>query len=314
MNFELKEPVLIIGLGGVGSKLATRAKESLEYDCLLVSNDSKDLGEEDSIKISTNSIVNPSSQAIRGFAFESAEQIRERISGYSSIILMANLAGKAGSAIAPVVSSICKKEDKNLISFAVMPFRYENDRIFASGVSLKRIKEDSACTVIADNDAMLESNPNLSARECYEMANSALLHMAESIGSCQIPDRTNVLTTGGDNHDIEASLRDSFKMLYEHAPPNSVRRSVIHVLGGDDVPVGMMRTIASLTRAVGESAQVDISSVESDTSGIVMLSAVQGETKFDSYDPLGSIPAENTLDWDHPDCSYDCKLDLYQLE
>jgi hypothetical protein len=26
------------------------------------------------------------------------------------------------------------------------------------------------------------------------------------------------------------------------------------------------------------------------------------------------IPLENTLDWAHPDCSIDCKLELYQLE
>jgi cell division protein FtsZ len=26
------------------------------------------------------------------------------------------------------------------------------------------------------------------------------------------------------------------------------------------------------------------------------------------------IPQENTLDWSTPDCSIDCKLDLYQLE
>jgi cell division protein FtsZ len=26
------------------------------------------------------------------------------------------------------------------------------------------------------------------------------------------------------------------------------------------------------------------------------------------------IPQEQTLDWDTPDCSIDCKLDLYQLE
>ena len=37
-------------------------------------------------------------------------------------------------------------------------------------------------------------------------------------------------------------------------------------------------------------------------------------TKFDNYDPLGMISKEQTLDWETPDCSIDCKLDLYQLE
>jgi len=315
MNFELREPVLVIGLGGVGSKLAAKVKRSLESDCLLISNDQSDLDGEESIRISTDSIVNPSPQAIRGFALESADQIREQVSGYSSIIMMANLAGRAGSAIAPVVSSICKEEDKNLVSFAVMPFRYENDRTFASGVSLKRVKMDSACTIIIDNDAMLESNPDLTAKSCYDIANSAVLHMAESLKSSQVPNETNVLTAGKSGEDVESSLRDSLKMLYENAPPNSVKSSIIHVLGGENVPLGMMKTVSSLTQGVmGESASVGMSSVESETTGVVMLSTVQGQTKFDGYDPLGSIPIEDTLDWDVPDCSYDCKMDMYQLE
>ena len=52
----------------------------------------------------------------------------------------------------------------------------------------------------------------------------------------------------------------------------------------------------------------------SDESKVVMLSSIQGMTKFDNYDPLGMIPQEDTLDWATPDCSIDCKLDLYQLE
>ena len=45
MSFQVKEPVLVVGLGGAGSKLALEAKDSLNSDCLLISNDSKDLQE-----------------------------------------------------------------------------------------------------------------------------------------------------------------------------------------------------------------------------------------------------------------------------
>ena len=314
MGLELREPVLVIGLGGAGSRLAAGAKRLLGADCLLISNDRGDLEGENSIMVSAGPLVNPSPQAIRGFAMESAQRVREQVSGYNSVIMMANLAGRAGSAIAPVVSSICREEGKSLVSFAVMPFGYQNDRIFASGVSLRRVKADSACTVIVDNDAMLECNPDLTARECYDIANSAVLHMAGSLKTGRIPGDTGVLSTGG-GEDPEMALRDSFKMLYGNVQPGSVKSSVIHVLGGDDVPVGMMRTVAGLARdTAGRSAAVDMSSVKSESSGIVMLSTVQGQTKFDGYDPLASIPAENTLDWDLPDCSYDCKLDMYQLE
>ena len=59
MTFQLVEPILLIGLGGVGARLAEKVKKSLNSDCLLISHDQKDLTIENSIKISTKSVVNP---------------------------------------------------------------------------------------------------------------------------------------------------------------------------------------------------------------------------------------------------------------
>jgi len=61
-------------------------------------------------------------------------------------------------------------------------------------------------------------------------------------------------------------------------------------------------------------SQVNLAVSSSEESKIVMLSSIQGMTKFENYDPLGIIPQQDTLDWSNPDCSIDCKLDLYQLE
>ena len=41
MTFEVIEPVLMIGLGGAGSRLTMEIKESLNADFLLISNDKK---------------------------------------------------------------------------------------------------------------------------------------------------------------------------------------------------------------------------------------------------------------------------------
>jgi len=316
MSFQVKEPVLVIGLGGAGSKLAIKAKNSLNSDCLIISNDAKDCSTENpSIHVSTGSIINPSIQLIRGSTYNVADEIKSKISGYSTIILMSNLAGKAGSAIAPVVSEMCKNEDIGLVSFAIMPFKYEKDRIFNSGISLKRLRENSQCTVVLDNDSLLESNPDLSPKACYDIANSAIMHVVESLGSSDMVNDTNILTTSKEGQNIEDSLRDSLKMLYGNAPPNSVKRSMLYVVGGNNIPVGILNSITNLTAGIlnESNSQIDMSST-SDESKVVMLSSIQGMTKFDNYDPLGMIPQENTLDWSTPDCSIDCKLDLYQLE
>ena len=315
MSFQVKEPVLVIGLGGVGSKLANETKNTLNSDCLMISNDSKDFSSEnESIHVSTNSIINPSVQLIRGSTYKVSKEIKSKISQYSTIILMSNLAGKAGSAIAPVISEMCKEADKGLISFAIMPFKYEKERIFNSGITLKRIRENSQCTIVLDNDSLLESNPDLSPKACYSIANSAIMHVVKSLETTEISSETNILTTSKEGQNMEDSLRDSLKMLYQNAPPNTVKSSMIYVAGGENIPIGVINSIKNISNGITNKSNSQINIASSDESKVVMLSSVQTMTKFDNYDPLGMIPKDQTLDWDTPDCSIDCKLDLYQLE
>jgi len=313
MTFQLTEPMLIIGLGGVGAKLAEKAKKSLNSDCLLISHDQKDLTPENSIKISTKSVVNPSAHLIRGSTLETLDEIKKNISNYSTIILMSNLAGKAGIGIGPIISKICKEEEKNLLSFAIMPFKFEKERIFQSGIALKRVREDSHCTIVLDNDALLDSNPELTLKQCYDISNKAIDSVVLSLKSSEISDDTNILSASKTSNDIEISLKDSLRMLYEDVPPNSIKRSMLYVYHGSNIPVGVLNSISNITGGIfdEDSIHVDMSSEESK---VVMLSSVQGEIRFDKYDPLGMIPSENTIDWDEPDCSIDCKLNLKQLE
>ena len=313
MTFELTEPILLIGLGGVGSRLADKAKHSLNSDCLLISHDQKDLTSENSIKISTKSVVNPSTQLIRGSTLEASDEIKKNIENHSTIILLSNLAGKAGAGIGPIVSKICKQEQKNLLSFAIMPFKFEKERIFQSGIALKRIRQDSQCTIVIDNDALLDSNPDLTQNQCYDISNKSIESMMHSLKSSEISSDTNIMSTSRVTEDIEVSLKNSLRMLYEDAPPNSIKRSMLYVFGGRDIPVGILNTISNITGGTfdEDSTHVEMSSEESN---VVMLSSIQGETKFDKYDPLGIISQENTIDWDEPECSIDCELDLKQLE
>jgi len=110
MEFQMKDPVLIIGLGGAGCKLAINIKEKLGYDCLLISHDARDLNHDTSkILINTSPILNPSAYLIRGVSFGARGSIEEKINGYSTIMVIANLAGKSGAALAPVVSQIGKE-------------------------------------------------------------------------------------------------------------------------------------------------------------------------------------------------------------
>ena len=314
MTFEIKEPVLVVGLGGAGIKLASEMRDVLDADLLKISQDKKDVSEHNSIHISTKSIINPSVQLIRGCAMEQSEKIEEHMSTYETVIIMANLAGKSGAALAPVVSSICKEQNKNVLSFAIMPFKFEKNRIFQSGISLKRLKMNSDSTIIIDNDAILDSNPDFTTQRCYDVTNNAIKCLATSIKSSSLTDDTNIMSTSRSTENIEDSVKDSIKMLYEDAPPNSIKRSMLYVYGADKIPVGVINSISNILGGIfdEENSQVDMST--SGNTNVVLLSAIAGETRFDKYDPLGMISKDKTLDWDEPETSFNCELDLPQIE
>ncbi len=317
MEFVTEEPILVVGLGGAACKLAINAKDKLGADCLLISHDPKDLNADCSkILVNTSPILNPSSYLIRGVSFGALESVKEKLAKYPTLVIIANLAGKSGAALAPIISQVGKDLGKNVLSFGIMPFKFEKDKIFFSGVSLERLKANSDCTVIVDNDALLESNPDLSPDSCHAITNTALLEILSSLKNSHFPLKTNILSTSKDVSDIQTSLRDAIKMLYEDAPPNSVKSAMLYVMGGNKISVGALNSMVNTISGIfnDDSTRVSLSVVAGETSKVVMLTSIDGETRFDKYDPLGLIPKQNTLDWDEPDRSIKLDLDLRQLE
>lgn len=317
MEFQIQDPILVVGLGGAGCRLATSIKEGLGCDSLLISHDPKDLNHESSkILINTSPVLNPSAYLIRGISFGARSSIAQRLESYSTIMIVANLAGKSGAALAPVVSQIGKELGKSVLSFGIMPFKFEKDRIFFSGVSLKRLKANSDCTIIIDNDALLDSNPDLTPDSCNTITNAALMHVVSTLKNSSLPLKTNILSTSKDMPDVETSLRDSIKMLYEDAPPNNIKSALLYVVGGNKVPIGVLNSMVSTVSGIfsNDSTRVSLSVSNGEKSKVVLLTSIEGETRFDKYDPLGMIPKENVLDWDEPDASVKIDLELEQIE
>jgi cell division protein FtsZ len=321
-NLAIKNPILIMGIGGAGSRIARDACKTLNSECVLISNDTKDLIENfSSILIDPKSWVNPSSYKLRSYAQDSAKRIRQALLGYNTVVVVANLAGRGGSAIAPVVCRLAKEESnsKTVVSFVIMPFKFEKDRIFQAGISLKRIREASDATIVIDNDAFLNNNPELSAEECYQITNRAL---SETIGlvCCGTYTYTemSLLCTSSNHGGAELASRDSVAMLYQNAYPGSAKSAMLYVMGGKKVPLGLLNslfnTLQQLFRDDGN-AGVAIVASDSDERKVHLLASFDETTRFEEYDPLSRIiPEKNVLDWDDMDCSPDIELAISNLE
>src|SRR3569833_751338 len=72
-----KQPVLAVGIGGLGIKLAINSSKLLDCKCVLISNDKKDLDESHfSVLIHSDVCINPSSYKLLSLSEASAKIIR----------------------------------------------------------------------------------------------------------------------------------------------------------------------------------------------------------------------------------------------
>jgi len=322
-ELSLKNPMLLVGIGGVGSKIAAAASAALECKCLLISNDKKDLVHNDkctAIFVRSGEWVNPSCYKLRSFVEGHRKEMAAAMRGYSTVIVVSNLAGRAGTAIAPLVCRTAKKDSSTaVISLAIMPFKYEADRIFSAGTALRRVREVSDSTIVMDNDAFLDNNPELSQQDCFAITNNAIVEVIASISAGMIKPAMNVLCTSRASPNSESSLRDSLSMLYNAvSDASTVKRAMVYVMGGKSIPVGELNKLVGCIRGIfkeDRSIEVGMLSSMSSSSGvrIHLVASAPQKTRFDSYDPLGDI-IPDVLDWDEPDSAPDIKLTIPTIE
>ena len=316
--------MLLVGIGGVGSKIAAAASAALECKCLLISNNKKDLVHNDrctAIFVRSGEWVNPSSYKLRSFVENHRSEMAAAMRGYSTVIVVSNLAGRAGTAIAPLVCKMAKKDSSTaVISITIMPFKYETDLIFSDGTALRRVREGSDSTIVMDNDAFLDNNPELSQQDCFAITNNAIVEVIASISAGMIKPAMNVLCTSRASPNSESSLRDSLSMLYNAvSDASTVKRAMVYVMGGKSIPVGELNKLVGCVRGIfkeDRSIEVGMLSSMSSSSGVrihLVASAPQKKTRFDSYDPLGDI-IPDVLDWDEPDSAPDIKLTIPAIE
>jgi cell division protein FtsZ len=319
-DLVFKNPMLLVGIGGAGSKIAAAASAARDCKCLLISNDRRDLVHNKNCTaffVDSGEWVNPSSYKLRSFAQAQSKKIRSTLDGFSTIVIISNLAGRAGTAMAPIVCSIAK-EAGTVISVAVMPFKFEKDRIFAAGTALRRVRESSHSTIVLDNDAFLDNNPELSQEECFSITNKAMVEVIASISrGGSVRPEMNVLCTSRAGKDSESSLRDSVAMLYDNADASTIRRAMVYVMGGDRVPVGTLNQLTSYVQGIFKedgTTEVAMSSLAaSDGVRVHLVASVPQKTRFDRYDPLSEI-IPDALDWDEPDSAPDIQLAIPSAE
>ncbi|HKU49431.1 MAG TPA: hypothetical protein VJP79_05745, partial [Nitrososphaera sp.] len=265
--------------------------------------------------------VNPSPYKLRACTLNHSDEIAKALKGFSTVVLISNLAGRSGCAMAPVIARLAKESGNVVMAVAIMPFRFEKDRLFTAGTAFRRLRETCDSVIVMDNDAFLENNPDLSKQECFSLTNRAIVDVLGSIANSSIQREVNMLCTSKSGPDSESSLRDSVAMLYQNVPdPSVIKRTVLYVMGGERVPVGDLNKIVGHVQGIfhlDDTAQVSMTSMAAASDGVKvhLMASAQQATRFDRYDPLGQIfTKESVLDWDEPESAADIALSIPSME
>ena len=83
------------------------------------------------------------------------EQILKSIKDADFVVLVAGLGGGTGSGAAPVIADLAKRNDKMVITYAVMPFSVEARRYEKAQDHLSHLTELSHATTVFENDNTL---------------------------------------------------------------------------------------------------------------------------------------------------------------
>lgn len=279
----------------------------LNADGVVISTDKRDEVRDHTIlPIPSDSLVNRSVYQIRGSAADTLESFSDMVSGYEIVVLLANLAGRTGAAIAPQITDICRSSKIKVISVAMMPFRYEKDRLFQAALSLRRVQDMSDSTIIFDNDSMLECHPEMSPRQCYEAGNATILQVLDRLDSTSLPKVCVVAAGMG----VSDPLHTSVKMLYGTVQPRAVSHSTLYV--SNDSPIGDIKSIIDTIQGV-TNASVEVAGVNTSGNEVVLVAATSILSKFERYDPLYDVPL---IDSDNrPDLAIDFDdTDMYRLD
>jgi cell division protein FtsZ len=317
------DEVLALGVGSAGIRITSAlSKEPLRIDRFAyVSTDKADLefagpGEKILIECPVDQKLSPS--MVRGLAIPSYQTIKETIAGAKVVFVVAGLGGATGSGLAPVVAQIAQEGGAVAVGVAVMPFEFEKKLRFYAGVSLKRLRSVARGVIIVDNEILKSSQEKPTMREIHRKANTEVVKALASILSK--PSESSVSV--GLNKVLSAVLRDGYSLL-EIANSGSIDKTeealaknvislnkvaevkeishAVLVLAGDssvtasEVGVAVKR-LGSMISNEAIDVEYGVSYRGQSQVCVSLLASGFKSTKYDDYDPLAKIFADNTID------------------
>ncbi len=321
MSAQFKE-ITVLGIGSAGVRIASAlSNESLLIDRFgYISCDRSDLegvqGEKLLVEGPIEQKLSPS--MVRGLAMPFHAEIKKMIGCSKVVFVVAGLGGATGSGLAPVVAKLARECGAVPVSVAVMPFEFEKKLRFYAGLSLRRLKSACSGVIIVDNDELLKTSGDATLKQIHDLANvevvSALTCLLSRPSENAIPAGMNKflgtvlqdgysilsIATSGSVDKTEEAIARAVIGINAMAETKDANHAVVALSGDSSLSAGeTAMAVRRLGSTIGNQT-IDLDYSVRYTGGSQLLVGVLASgfksTKYDAYDPLGSIFGTNVID------------------
>lgn len=184
-------------------------------------------------------------------ARDSIVEITEALRDSDLTFITAGLGGGSGTGIAPVVAEAAHKEGSLSVALVTTPFSYERGRMEVSQHGIDRLSHSADCTVILDNNKLLNIAPKLPIDKAFcvmdQLIAETVKGMSEmlfetSMINLDFSDFHNVMSKGGigtmmlgESEDVEELVNEALGNPFLDADLSQASGALIQITGGSDL-------------------------------------------------------------------------------
>ncbi|HDP96947.1 MAG TPA: cell division protein FtsZ [Euryarchaeota archaeon] len=184
-------------------------------------------------------------------ARDSADQIKQVLADADLVFITAGMGGGSGTGIAPVVSELASKEGSLSVGIVTTPFSFERGRLDVAKEGIASLSHSANCTVILDNDKLLEIAPKLPVERAFTVMDHLIAETVKgfsetictpSMINLDFSDFRSIMSSGGlgtmmfgESEDVQELVSEALCNPFMKVDFNEAKGALIHITGGSDL-------------------------------------------------------------------------------
>ncbi len=179
---DLEARTAVVGVGGAGCNVISDIFwNSPAFYTIAISTDKKAIDDVDADKkifickaVTHGEGTDGDSMLGKKCAQMHIDEIREALTGYDVIYIVAGLGGGTGTGAAPIVAEIAQSLNKIVLSIMIDPFSFETARLNVAKDGLQKMRSVCRMTTVIENDKILEMLPDATMEDAFHAVNASI--------------------------------------------------------------------------------------------------------------------------------------------